>query len=182
MEVLDIIILIVLGLGAYKGFTNGFIVELFSLLAFFIGLFLALQLTLPVSMRFFGDSNYFGFLSILVFIGLFVLLSFSIKAGAKLLKKAIDITPFGTLDNIAGAISGLFKIALVSSIVIWVCSSVGIDFQNSYARESIFFPYIVAIGPSVFEVIGSVIPMINDLIDSMDDMAKTKNTLITVLM
>ena len=181
MGVFDIIVLILLGLGAFKGYSNGLIVELFSLLAFFIGLFLALELTIPVSVRFFGESNYFDIVSILVFIGLFILLSYLIKTGARLLKKAIDITPFGMLDNLAGALSGIFKVALIISVIIWVCSSVGIDFQKSFATESIFFPYLVVVGPSVFEFVGHLIPIIQDLIDSMDNIPKTKDTLITVL-
>lgn len=182
MGIFDIFVLILIALGAFKGYTNGFVVELFSLLAFFIGILLALQLTIPVTIRFFGDSNYFEVISILVFIGLFILLSFLIKAGAKLLKSAIDITPFGILDNIAGAVSGVLKLAVIISVVIWVSSSVGIDFQNAYAKESVIFPYIVDIGPSVFKAIGHLIPVIQDLIDSMDNIPKTKDTLISVLM
>ena len=174
--------LVLLGVSAVKGYTNGFIVELFSLLAFFVGLFLALELTIPVSLKFFGKSDYFDIISILVFIGLFIVLSFLIKTGARLLKKAIDITPFGILDNIVGAISGVFKMALIISVILWVCSSVGVDFQKSYANESIIFPYLVVIGPSVFEAIGHLIPIIQDLIDSMDNIPKTKDTFISVLM
>jgi len=181
LEVFDIIILALFGLSAFKGYSNGFIVELFALLAFFIGLFLALELTIPVSLRFFGDSNYFNVISILVFIGLFVLLSYMIKTGAKLLKKAIDITPLGVLDNIVGAISGVFKSALIISVIIWVCSSVGVDFEKSYAEESLIFPYLVAIGPSIFEAIGYFVPVIKDLIETMDNVPKTKDTPITVL-
>lgn len=181
MGTLDILLLIFLGIGAFKGYSNGFIVELFSIIAFFVGLFLALELTIPVTVKFFGGSDYFDIISILVFIGLFILLSFVIRAGAKLIKKAIDFTPFGILDNVVGAISGAFKIVLILSIINWICSSVGIDFSDSYARDSIIFPYIVVIGPAAFEALGHLIPVIKDLIDSMDNIPRTKDTLITVL-
>ena len=179
MSTLDIILIIVLGLGARKGYSNGFIVELFSLLAFFIGLFLALELTLPVSMRLSGESSYFDVITVLVFIGLFILLSFFVKVGAKMVKKAVDITPLGTLDNIAGALAGIFKTSLIVSMIIWVCTSVGIDFENSYATNSTILPHIVVIGPTVFEAFGYLIPMVNDLIDSMDNIPKTEDSFIT---
>ena len=169
MVFFDIILLIILGIGAFKGYTNGFIVELFSLLAFFIGLFLALEWTIPISINFFGERSYFDFITLLVFIGLFVLFSFLVKSGARLFKKAINITLLGTLDNIVGAISGVFKLALVASVIIWICSSIGIDIQKSYAKESIIFPYLVVFGPTTFEAIGYLFPIIHDLMDSMNN-------------
>ena len=167
---------------AFKGYSNGFIVELFSLLAFFIGLFLALELTIPVSLRFFGENSYFEVIAIVVFIGLFILLSYLIRVTAKMIKKAVDITPFGTLDNLVGAIAGAFKAALVISIILWVASSVGIDFQKSYAEGSVILPYIGAVGPAVFEAFGYLIPLFDDLIDTMDNIPKTKDTFISVLL
>lgn len=72
--------------------------------------------------------------------------------------------------------------ALIVSVILWVCTSVGIDFEESYAAESVIFPYIVLVGPSVFDAIGHFIPIIKDLIDSMDNIPKTKDTLLSVLM
>ncbi|MBC6409414.1 MAG: CvpA family protein [Ekhidna sp.] len=180
MNTFDIILVIILGLGAVKGYFNGFIVEFFSLLAFFIGLFLALELTIPVSLSLFGESRYFNVILMLVFTGLFILLSFLIKSGARMVKKAVNIT-FGTLDNIIGAVTGIFKAALIVSVIIWICSSVGIDIENSYAANSTIFPYIVVVGSAVIEAFGYLMPMIDDLTDLMENIPKTKDTFISVL-
>ncbi|MBC6426743.1 MAG: CvpA family protein [Ekhidna sp.] len=181
MNTFDIILIIILGLGAIKGYFKGFIVEFFSLLAFFIGLFLALELTIPVSLSLFGESRYFNVILMLVFTGLFILLSFLIKSGARMVKKAVSITPFGTLDNIIGAVTGIFKAALIVSVIIWICSSVGIDIENSYAANSTIFPYIVVVGSAVIEAFGYLMPMIDDLTDLMENIPKTKDTFISVL-
>jgi len=180
LNTFDIILVIILGLGAVKGYFNGFIVEFFSLLAFFIGLFLALELTIPVSLSLFGESRYFNVILMLVFTGLFILLSFLIKSGARMVKKAVNIT-FGTLDNIIGAVTGIFKAALIVSVIIWICSSVGIDIENSYAANSTIFPYIVVVGSAVIEAFGYLMPMIDDLTDLMENIPKTKDTFISVL-
>lgn len=181
METLDIILLILLGLGAFKGYSRGFIVEIFSFVAFFIGLFLALELTVPVATGLFGKSDYFEVSAILVFIALFILLSLAIKAGAKALKNIIDMTLFGTLDNLVGAVAGAFKWAFVISIIFWVFDSVGFDLKDRYAQDAIIFPYIVDIGPTVFEWLGQVIPFIRDLIDSLENLPKGKRSLMTFL-
>ncbi|GAB4238414.1 MAG: hypothetical protein Tsb0034_14010 [Ekhidna sp.] len=179
MSTFDIVLLILLGAGAVKGYLNGFIVEVVSFLAFFIGLFLALELTVPVSKSFFGDSNWFELASIIVFILLFILLSMAIKAGAKMLKKAIDITVFGTLDNMVGALSGALKWAFIVSVVFWVFESVGIDIQERYAYDSFIFPYIVGIGPVVFGALSDLIPLFQDLIDAMEKMSRPESTRMT---
>lgn len=181
MSTFDIILLIVIALGGVKGYKNGFIIELFSFLAFFIGLFLALELTVPVSVNLFGDSSYFDVAAILVFFGLFLLLTLAIKAGAKAMKNMIDMTIFGSLDNLVGAFAGAFKAAFIISIVFWVFESVGFDLIERYADDTFIFPYIVDIGPTVFGWISEVIPFFRDLIDSMEQMPKGKDTFITAI-
>ena len=179
MSTVDIVLLIMLGLGAVKGYLRGFIVELLSFLAFFIGLFLALELTIPVALNVFGETEYHDVIAVIVFIALFILLSMAIKAGAKALKKMVDVTLFGTLDNIAGAVAGVLKWAFVISIVFWVFESVGFDFEEKYANGSFIFPYIVGIGPMVFGWLSDIIPLIQDLMDGMDKMSR-KETFITL--
>ncbi|SNS50679.1 membrane protein required for colicin V production [Ekhidna lutea] len=181
MSTFDIILLILLGFGAVKGYMRGFIVEILSFVAFFIGLFLALELTVPVSTSIFGDTSYFEIAAVLVFIALFVLLSLAIKAGAKALKSMVDMTIFGAVDNLVGAFAGLFKWAFILSVLFWVFESVGFDISNRYADNTIIFPYIVSIGPTVFEWLGNVLPFIRDLIDSMENLPKGKGTYMTYL-
>ena len=179
MNKVDIILLIFLGFGAVKGYLNGFIVELFSLIAFFLGLLIALELTIPVSTRLFGDTSYFEVVSVIVFIGLFFLLSISIKMAAKALKKVVDFTFFGTVDNIIGAMAGAFKWAFIVSMLFWVFDSVGFNFVKEFKDESVIFPYIVGIGPKVFGWLSEVIPVIQDLMDSMDKWSNQSKSLIT---
>ena len=111
---------------------------------------------------------------------MFLLLSFGIKLAAKFIKNAIDVTFFGTLDNIAGAIGGVAKWAFIISIVFWVFDSVGFAFTDRYGDDSMILPYIVGIGPKVFGWLSEVLPMMKDLIDSMDDLSKKKDDLLTL--
>lgn len=181
MSTADIILLACLVFGAVKGYANGFIVEFFSFVAFFVGLFVALELTIPVSIALFGATTYFQLMAVVVFISLFIVLSLAIKGGAKLLKNAIDMTLFGSVDNLAGAVAGMLKIAFVLSVVFWVFESVGFDFQERYAKEAVIFPYIVHIGPMIFDWLSLVIPFVRDLMDSMEDLPKKKDTFMTLV-
>ncbi|MEO9872222.1 CvpA family protein [Ekhidna sp.] len=181
MSTFDLVLIILLGIGTFKGYGRGFIVEIFSFIAFFVGLYLALELTIPVSNELFGGSNYFEIASIFVFIVLFIFLSMAIKVGAKALKNAIDMTLFGSLDNIAGAVIGILKWAFVLSVIFWVFESVGFDLTDRYADETILFPYIVHIAPAVFEWLSYILPFLKDMIDSLENMPKKNNTFMTFL-
>jgi membrane protein required for colicin V production len=169
--------LVLLGLGLFKGFKNGLIVEDFSFIAFFIGLFIALEFTIPVSLSLFGASSFFDFGAVIVFIVLFILLSILIKAGAKAIKNVIDFTFLGTVDNLLGALAGVLKTAFILSIVFWVLDSVGFNVVEKYSEDTIIFQYIVGIGPTVFEWLSNLIPLVRDLIDSMEDLAKDDSVL-----
>lgn len=180
MSTFDIGLLVILGFGAVKGYSRGFVVEILSFIAFFIGLLLALELTVPVASNLFGDSSYFEAIAVIVFIALFILLSLGIKIAAKALKSAIDMTIFGTVDNLAGAIAGILKWAFILSVIFWVFDSVGFDLGEKYADHTLLFPYIVGIGPTVFEWLGYIIPFVQDLIDSMENMPK-RDTYVTLV-
>ncbi len=181
MSLFDIILLVLLGLGALKGFRNGFIVEIFSFLAFFIGLFIALEFTIPVTVSLFGSSSYFDLIAIVVFILLFVLLSFLIRLGAKSIKSVVDFTLLGTVDNFFGAVAGAFKSAFIISVIFWVIQSVGVDVIERYSDDTVIFPYIVGIGPTVFEWLSGLIPLIQDLMDTMDSLPTQKDSVLTML-
>ena len=99
MEIIDIILIVLLGLGAVKGYLKGFVVETFSLLAFFIGLFVAIEFTTPVAIKYFGDHKWFHVISVALFLGLFVAITLIINIVAKIVKKALDLTFFGTFDK-----------------------------------------------------------------------------------
>lgn len=179
MSTADIIILVILGFGVVKGYLNGFIVEVVSFLGFFVGLILALQLTIPVTTWFFSGSNYYDLIAIVVFVALFFLLSISLKMGAKILKRAIDVTIFGTVDNVIGALTGAIKWGVLISMIAWIFDSVGFDLNEKFMDDSLIFPYIVKIGPAIFSWLGGIIPFIQDLIDSLKSIPSSKGDYMT---
>lgn len=181
MNTIDIILLVILGFGAVKGYLNGFIVEVASFFGFFIGLILALQLTIPVTAWLFSGSDYFDFIAVGVFISLFVLLTVGIKMGARMLKKMIDVTIFGTLDNVAGGITGIIKWGFLVSMIVWVFESVGFSFHQELSGDSRIFPYLVKIGPAIFSWLGSIIPFFQEFIDSLDSIPATKEEYLTIV-
>ena len=176
MSIVDWVLVAILAFGAIKGYMHGFVVEVFSFFGFFVGLIIALQLTIPVTVRFFSDSEYFDIVAILVFIVLFVLLGLAIKMGARFIKNVLDMTIFGMVDNLIGAVTGIVKWAFLISAVLWVLNSVGVTFEKGLASDSIILPYLLDFSPVVFGWIAGFIPFVQDLIDTMKDIPGSKNT------
>lgn len=181
MNYLDIFFLVVFVIGAIKGYMRGLIVEIFSFVAFFVGLFVAIELTIPVANQFFSSSDYFQAMSIAVFIVLFLIAVLLINLAAKAVKKVIDLTFLGFFDNVIGALAGAFKWAFIISVFFWVFDSIGIRFPDHLASSSVIYPYIESLGPKTFELIGNMLPFIEDMIDSLKNIGEKGKGVYTFL-
>lgn len=146
--------------------------ELFSFLAFFVGLFMAIELTIPVARRFFASSDHFQVLTVIVFVALFVVVVILINLVAKMIKKAVDLTFMGFFDNLLGALAGIFKWAFILSVFFWVFDSIGLRLPEEHAGDSLLYPLVQALGPGTFRGLSDLLPFINDMIDSLKNIGE----------
>ena len=156
-------------LAGIKGFQRGFVIEAFSLVAFFIGLLVALKLTFPIALRFFGDSQAFWIIALGTFFALFFLMIWAIKGLAVWVKKTIDFTLVGILDNLLGLVLSVIKWLFIFSICIWVMGTLELELPKRWIDESWAYNPIVSIGPVLIEVTSQIIPFFQDVIESMSD-------------
>ncbi|REE01677.1 CvpA family protein [Marinoscillum furvescens] len=181
MNYIDIFLIVVLVLGAIKGYLKGLVVEIFSFLAFFVGLFLAIELTIPVAERFFSGNDYFQLFTVGVFVALFLVAVLIVNLLAKLLKKALDLTFLGFFDNVLGALAGIFKWAFIVSVFFWVFDSIGVRFPDKQTDGSLIYPYVKELGPKAFEWLSKVLPFIEDMMDSLKNIGDKHRSLYTFL-
>lgn len=160
---------------------KGLVMEIFSFVGFFAGLFAAIELTIPVANTFFLGTEYFQLLTVGVFVILFVLVVLLMGLVGKILKKAIDITFLGFFDNVLGAVASLLKWAFIFSVIIWVFDSVGIRMNSEWSEESTIYPVIEIVGPKVFEWVSHVAPFIKDMIDSLENIGDKSKSVYTFL-
>src|SRR6187402_3330015 len=119
MTIADVIIIILLGIGAYKGYKDGFLVTVISFLAFIIAIIAAFKL-MDTCMKFLkvyiGDNKVLPFIS---FVVVFVLVYIAVFLLSRFLKSVINQTLFGKFDEAVGALFGIFKIAFGISLLLW---------------------------------------------------------------
>ena len=118
--IIDIIILLCVGWGAYKGFKKGFINRSFSVIAVAIGIWGGFTFAgklvpfLKDSFLHIGDMASLVISFIIIFLIIMILLSVT---GA-ILTKLIDVIALGMINRLAGAAFGILTNVLVLSIII----------------------------------------------------------------
>ena len=169
MNYVDIFLLVILVLGAVRGYSKGLVVELFSLIAFFFGLFGAIKFSGPIAAMFFGESDFYTIGLVGVFIVLFIALSVLINLLAKLIKKGVDLIFLGWIDNILGGLLGIVKWGFLVSMLVLMLKAGGMLLPQRDLDKSRIYPYIENIGPSAFNALDSVFPFLENFIDSINE-------------
>lgn len=171
MSTADIIILIILAIGAYGGYKKGLILELIAIFAFVLAIIGGFKL-LHVGMKYISGI-YEGFgnlLPFVAFIVLFVLILILVNMVGKIIKRLIDWTPFGLVDNVAGALIGIAKWALMLSIFLWVMDSLKIDIPNSVSGNSKILPLVTGFAGQVGSFISTIFPSFENFISALEEL------------
>jgi len=175
LSTIDIIIAIILIFGGYRGFRKGLAREIISLVAFILAIVLGLKL-MP-----YGESLLSGFLSvgenllsILAFIIIFLSVVFTVNLLGVIVKRALDLTPLGGIDSIAGSFLGFFKWAFFLSLFFWLLSAIGLEFLLNLGEDSVFYPYISGLAPKVLSFFSDFSPYLRDLLESVNESEEVK--------
>lgn len=159
---IDIICLILLVMAIFKGFSQGFIVALFSMIALLIGLAAATKLSATVANYLHAKMDVNGpWLPILSFIIVFAGVVFVVRWGAAIIKKAVHITFLGWADALGGMLLYAFIYLMIYSVILFYASQIHlISAETQQASKT--FSYIQPWGPRVIEGLGKVIPFFKD--------------------
>jgi membrane protein required for colicin V production len=171
LSTVDIIIIIILALGAYSGYKKGLILELIAIVAFVLAIIGGFKL-LHVGMEYISRvyEGFGSFLPFIAFLVLFVLILILVNMVGKILKKIIDWTPFGLVDNAAGAVIGIAKWALMLSILLWVMDSLSIEIPGNLADNSKVLPWITGFAGQVGSFISTIFPSFENFINTLEEL------------
>ena len=170
MQALDIIILIPVLFGAYKGFKKGLLMELVSIVALLLATILSFKL-LDQGIELIGqyfDKNQ-SFIPYIAFILIFVFVLYLVTYVGKATKKFLDVTLIGKLDDFAGGVLGALKWAFAFSVLLWLTESAGLNLPTEFTEETVIYPYLVLYGPQVIGFLSALLPEATDLIQSIKE-------------
>ncbi len=171
MKTIDLLILIPLAWGAYKGYQKGLLMEFATVFAFFaatIGAFSFFEEGVELLTPLIGENNTLvPLISILTIFGIILVLVSLLGKG---LKKFIDITILGTVDNIGGAVLGVLKWAFVLSVILWLTNKAHLTLPKEATDGALLYPYVVSYSPILIDLAASIFPFSQDLVKTINEL------------
>ena len=157
MNAIDIVILIPAVWFTYKGFTKGLIIELATLIALLLGIYVAGHFSnftarwLEENLNF--HSQYMSIISFTVtFLGVVIL----VMLFGKSLEKVINLLLLSFINKMAGAAFGLAKVVFVMSVLIMILGNFDLEekiIPPDYQKDSFFYQPVKSVAPAIFPVL-----------------------------
>lgn len=158
MGVLDIVFIIPIVWLAYKGFEKGLIIELATLFALLLGIFVSLYFS-DVTAEFLRES--FGmktkYLSLISFIVTFVLVVIAVNLIGKLIEKLVNVAALGFINKAFGGLFGVLKAVIFLSFIIFFIEKVDkkkVILTEEFTSNSLFYPYIKPWAITLIDIYG----------------------------
>jgi membrane protein required for colicin V production len=148
----DVVVAILILVGAYRGYKGGFLAEIISLVAIVLGFLAAFRFAGEATALFTGsEASDNKNLPYITFVIIFVLVAGIISWLGKRLRGSVEESFFGSIDQAFGAALG----ALIADYFI------GRDVANF--KESVSYPYLEAITGHIIAWINTIVPEVRDV-------------------
>jgi membrane protein required for colicin V production len=173
MAIIDVIILIPLLLGIFKGYKKGLMIEVFTLAALALSILLGFKLlgiTSSFFIRFLGEKGLHFLSPYLSFLSIFVPCFFLLKKAGWLMKKAIRLTFLGTFDGALGALLGAFTMLFSLSIVFWLLAHMGINIPKPWLYNAALYDFTQNFGPNLISKTLDYIPIGDNWIEKIENL------------
>jgi membrane protein required for colicin V production len=143
MHWLDIIILVVLGVGAAMGFCSGLLWQVARVVSLGLSLYVAIVTNTAVADWLalqWKDVNP-AVNHVVAFIGVFLAIYLTLYLITRALHKAIKATKLETLDRLLGALLGIAKMAAVVACVCAVMAALDLQIFKEWFEQATVAPY-----------------------------------------
>jgi membrane protein required for colicin V production len=179
MEIIDLVILIPLIYGAWKGYKKGFIMELFTILALLVGLYAAFHFSDKITEIIVGKTHEKpGYLPAVCFSLLFLAVGAMVYFGGKALEQVLKIAQLSMINKITGMLIGILKWGYLVGCIFVFIQSLDNDekFITKKNKEN------ALLYPAVTGLVSYTIPGVTNtrLFDYMDSKETSKETKLTV--
>lgn len=173
---IDIIVIVLLVIALFKGLQKGFILGIFSFLAFIIGLAAAIKLSAVVA-AYIGDNVSISqrWLPVIAFVIVFILVVFLVHLGAKAIEGVLRIALLGWLNKLGGILLFALLYLFIFSVLLFYAEQLGI-INKITIEASVTYPYLHPLGPKVIGALGAILPffknMFTELANFFDGVSK----------
>jgi membrane protein required for colicin V production len=165
---IDVVCLLLVIWAVFKGLRKGFIVALFSFLAFIIGLAAALKLS-TVAAEYIGSNTNIGqrWIPFIAFAVVFLIVVLLVRLGAKAIEGVLRIAMLGWLNRLGGILLYLFLYFFIFSVILFYAGQLHILKQNTL-EHSIVYPYIQPLAPKVIDALSYILPFFKNMFAELE--------------
>lgn len=165
--VIDIIFLILLILAIVKGYRNGFVVAVFSLLGILVGLAAAMKFSTLVA-SWLQDSTSISaqWLPFLSFILVMVAVVLLVRLGALFIQSAMELVLLGWLNKLSGIVLYAVLYTTLYSVVIFYADKMH-WLKPETVAASTTYAFVQPWGPKAISYFGLVIPFFKGMFEEL---------------
>lgn len=165
----DIIGFVLLVWAIFKGLRNGFVVAIFSFLAFIIGLAAALKLS-AMAADYLGSNTNIGerWLPFIAFAVVFLIVVLLVRIGAKAIEGALRLAMLGWLNKLGGILLYLLLYLFIYSILLFYAEQLHL-IKKETLSSSMLYPYIAPLAPKIINALGYILPFFKDMFAQLQD-------------
>jgi membrane protein required for colicin V production len=167
--IVDIIFTALMLMAIFKGIRKGFIVALFSFLAFFIGLAAALKLSAFVAIQLSQSIHVTAFwLPVISFLLVFLLVAFIVRLGARWLQKTIELAWLGWMNRLLGVIFYALLYVMILSILLFYATEINL-LRKDAIDASKTYHFIEPWGPYAMNALGKMFHVFSNMFVELED-------------
>jgi membrane protein required for colicin V production len=173
--VLDVIGIILIILFFIRGYTRGFIVAAFSVVAILLGILCALKLSQSFA-AWLLVKGYItsGWAQVVSYTVLFIGVVLIVRLIARLLQKAVEGMMLGVANKLIGAVLYAFLGAVLWSSFLWIGARMNMITPETIATSKTYH-WLSALAPWFFEQAGRLLPFVKDTFTNLEHFFDTVN-------
>ncbi len=165
---IDVAYTIILLFAIFRGYSKGFVVAIFSLVAIFIGLAAAIKLSATVAL-WLGKSTNIGekLLPVLAFAIVLIGVALITRLIAAVIEKALQIAMLGFVNRLAGILLYVLLYTILFSVVLFFATNISLLKQPTIAT-SYTYPFIEPLGPKTINAFSRFIPPLQNMFRQLE--------------
>ncbi|MCS5491411.1 CvpA family protein [Algoriphagus limi] len=170
---LDIVIVLLLALGAYEGYRKGFLLGILGIVGFVVALVLGFYFMEPAA-QWLQENVETVNLSypVIGFLIIFIISVLLINGVGWVLKKFMDLTILGSFDQVAGLFFGVLKIGFFLSLFLWFTKEFDLDLPKKWERESELIGYVEPMAPAVIDAVEPFFPSVKSTKSKFEELVE----------
>lgn len=161
--IIDLLLVTFWILAAIRGLRRGFVIALFSVVGFIVGIAAAMALSATVAQQISTSGNLHAkWLPVISFLLVFFAVAVLISLVARMISRVMDIAMLGWVNRIAGAAIYILLVSIILSVLLFYLTALHI-IPAATNGKSVIYPVIKPIAPVIVDKLGEFIPLFRNL-------------------